>query len=247
VRSFDLTGTGALRRVARNLIDILLPRSDAGYYPAAKTISAARRAGMSVPAYVERLSNAEGQTELVLERLASAGALESHDRICEIGAGAGRYLDRLLPRCTPSQYDVYELDSGWARYLAATYPAIRAQKTDGETLAPTPSNSCGLVTAFGVFIASRPLQTFSYIREMVRVAKPGGFIAFDFYPAGDATLQSIFDKWLPSEHRFAVWLPEPQIIELLGLGRCEVVHRSTLDFVWSQPVLLVARKRKASE
>jgi SAM-dependent methyltransferase len=167
-------------------------------------------------------------------------------RVCEIGAGAGRYLAAILPRCAPSRYEVYEIDPDWASYLTRTYsPQVQALPVDGESLRSTPDASVGLVGAFGVFIYLQPLVALAYVKEMIRVVAPGGYIAFDFYPAEQVTVDSVFARWLPSKHRFAVWLPERLIGELLDQGGCHVIHRACLDFVWSRPTLVVARKRAA--
>lgn len=213
------------------------------YYDPAKTIRAARRAGRSVPDYVELLSNAVGDTDRVIAELQLAGALVPCERVCEIGAGAGRYLDRLLPLCRPTIYEVYEISRGWSRHLERQYgPAVNARPVDGETLAASANASCGLVAAFGVFIYIAPLKSLSYLREMARVLAPGGHLAFDFYPAEAQSVTDIFDRWLPSPHRFAQWLPEQVVLETLRREGCAVVHRRQLDFVWSRPTLLVARK-----
>lgn len=213
------------------------------YYAPRKTQRDARRAGLSVHRYVEKLSGSVGDTERIFEELSRVGVLGRHRRICEVGAGAGRYLDGLISRCGPDTYEVYEISRGWARYLEKTYaPVVRARPVDGETLAATESSSCGLSCAFGVFIYIAPLKTLSYLREMTRVTQPGGYIVFDYYPAEAVSIDEVFDRWLPSKHRFAQWLPGHVVTETLARGGCEVVHQRRLEFVWSRPTLVVARK-----
>ena len=112
-------------------------------------------------------------------RLAALGVFEPPtDRVCEIGPGSGRYLEKTMDACHPGYYEVYETSKGWAGYLAAEY-GVHCRPCDGKTLRGTPSRSIDLVQAHKVFGGLLFPTVFSYLAEMARVSREGGRIVFD--------------------------------------------------------------------
>ena len=152
-----------------------------GYITARETVEAARREGLSVCDYVERLWNQQGQTEQVVARMASLGLLPERPCIVEIGPGTGRYLEKILQRCRPEAYEIYETADDWAQWLAATYP-VRLQPADGVSLRESSAAAADLVHAHGVFVYLGDEVTWNYFREMQRVTRTGGAVVFDYYP-----------------------------------------------------------------
>jgi hypothetical protein len=149
------------------------------YLPFAETLQAAGAANMSVGDYVDATYNRAGVTAETIDRLKTAGVLnQSRKRICEIGPGSGRYLERTIAACHPDHYEIYETAVQWRDYLTATYPAV-ARDADGVSLAATASSTIDLVQAHKVFPGVPLLGTLRYLREMVRVATLGGCVVFD--------------------------------------------------------------------
>ncbi len=67
------------------------------FLSARKTIAAARRAGLSLSDYIDQFSAEPGTTASTVEAMLRLAELRGHvDRICEIGAGTGRYAERVI-------------------------------------------------------------------------------------------------------------------------------------------------------
>jgi hypothetical protein len=191
----------------------LLPHRKNHYIDAAETLRAAKREGRSVCEYVESIWGQQGATAGVIDEMTRAGSLAPCDRVLEIGPGTGRYLERVLQHVAPRQYDVYEIDRGWASWLAATYgPTVIRQPTDGRTLRHTPSQSCGLVHAHGVFVYLPFLHIFEYFEEMSRVCAAVGYVVFDFF-SDEQFDSSVIGRWLASLDRYPVILPRAMVLK----------------------------------
>lgn len=187
------------------------PKSS-GYIGALETVNGAKQQGLSVSDYVEKIWDQQGATDLVIQHMKEAGSLVPCERVCEIGPGTGRYLERVQKQVHPVQHDIYEVAEDWAAWLAETY-AVTWQPTDGHTLKSTPDASCGLVHAHGVFVYLPLLHSFEYFLEMCRVCAPGGFVVFDFYSDKDFDLNTV-KHWLSFVDRYPVILPKDTILEL---------------------------------
>ncbi len=146
-----------------------------------ETLAAARQAGLPLGEYLERRHSTELPLPMdrTMDGMAALGVFDPPpQRICEIGPGSGRYLERTLRRCRPALYEVYETAADWRGYLAEEYP-ITPRACNGVTLAETESGSVDLVQAHKVFTGTPTLVTISYFAEMARVVKPGGWVVFD--------------------------------------------------------------------
>lgn len=182
------TGRRALYEVNRPLRRLGLELVRAGsrdytefreYIPYTATLVAARKAGLSVGDYIDAVHNRPGATAETVERLVAMGLLvPGLRRICEIGPGSGRYLERTIAACRPQHYEIYETAAEWRDYLVDEY-GVEARPTNDVSLAPTPDASVDLVQAHKVFPGLSFLVCLSYFAEMVRVVAPGGGIVFD--------------------------------------------------------------------
>lgn len=165
------------------------------YLPFAETIRWARQAHMSVGDYVEATYNVPGAVQDTIDRMIELGVFDGPtQRICEIGPGTGRYLEKTLQVSHASYYEFYETATPWARWLVKQYP-VTFQPTDGSTLSSTPTASIDLVQAHKVFVATPFLTTYRYFMEMTRVARMDGKIVFDVMTEAcmdEATLQ----RWM---------------------------------------------------
>jgi hypothetical protein len=165
------------------------------YLPFKETLLWAKQASMSVGDYVEATYNVPGATQETINNMAALGVFcDDIQRVCEIGPGSGRYLEKTLQICHPAYYEIYETATDWAKWLAKRYP-VTPQPTDGISLSATPTSSIDLVQAHKVFVATPFLTTFRYFLEMMRVACAHGKIVFDVMTEAcmdDATL----NKWM---------------------------------------------------
>ena len=143
-------------------------------------MEAARAAGLSVGDYVDTVMNkVPGSSQGTIDKMAAVGVFsEPLAAIVEIGPGTGRYLEKTVKAARPSRYEIYETAGPWASYLASEYNTI-LQPTDGYSLAGTGDASVDLVHAHKVFSTVPFMVTSCYLREMVRVIRPGGWAVFD--------------------------------------------------------------------
>jgi hypothetical protein len=167
------------------------------FIPFEKTIAAAREKGLSVGDYIDAEHNRAGVTQEHFDRLKDMGAVHTGmRRVCEIGPGSGRYLERVIGLCHPDRYEIYETAQQWRDYLVETYPVVSLE-ADGRSLSHTPDGSVDLVHAHKVLPGIPFLVTCRYFLEMARVAAPGGKVVFDVVTErcmDDATL----DAWFAS-------------------------------------------------
>lgn len=176
------------------------------YFDAIPTINAARKAGMAVGDYVEKfLSKNEsadsqeggvGATKRITDQLLSSIVLAPAANYLEIGPGTGRYVTELLRRCPGTTGELYESDPGWAMWLAHLFrdTRIAVRKADGQSLSSTGSETIDLCTAHGVFVYLDTMITFSYLKEMARCSKAGGYIFFDILDSDRQDMLAVIER-----------------------------------------------------
>ncbi len=149
------------------------------YIPFEETIAAAKAASLSVGDYIDQTYNVSGATQLTIDQMANLGVFSTPpETVVEIGPGSGRYLEKIVRRCSPARYEIYETAPKWGQYLADTYHAVW-HPTDGRSLQHTAIASADLVHAHKVFSTISFVATIRYWPEMVRVARAQAFIVFD--------------------------------------------------------------------
>jgi SAM-dependent methyltransferase len=166
------------------------------YIPARKTIAAARRAGLSVGDYIDLTYSEQGATaDAVGAMLRLADLPDPVGRVLEIGPGSGRYLEKVMTALHPAVYEIYETAGDWLAYLRGL-PHVLPQPCDGRTLAATAPGSVDLVHAHKVMVYLPFWTAAGYFREMARVVRPGGAVAFDMVSEpcmDDVTIQHWID------------------------------------------------------
>lgn len=206
-----------------------IQKTGGGYINASQTVAEAKKHRISVCEYLESNEadpRKRGRRDRIIDELQVTGVLQQHYQVCEIGAGTGQYLQRIIELAHPTVYEVYETNQGWVNFLKNEYNGLNGCKllchpADGHTLGYTADNTCDLVHAHGVFVYLPLLQSISYLKECVRVCRPGGYIVFDYYPAEEFTL-SVVDAWLASPHRFPVVIPR-NLLEQFAQHNCLLV------------------------
>lgn len=241
-----------LLTAARTAVDRFLPafgyrltRLGMGYIDARSTTKSAQRAGLSICDYLEAREQdgrKRGRRDRIMAKLSGLGVFQACCRVCEIGAGTGMYLEKVLEKCHPEEYEVYETDPGWSRYLREKYAAtpgvsLRVHCADGLSLKDTTSRNCDLVHAHGVFVYLPLLQVLDYLREASRVCGSGGHVVFDCFLDSSFTT-TVAGKWLASQWRFPVVIPEKLLLEFAATQSLrlvtsfqEVYGASTVDYL----------------
>jgi hypothetical protein len=167
------------------------------YIPFRQTLQDAEKSGLSLSDYIDNNFNVPGTTQLTIDKMAGLGVFEKRlNRICELGPGSGRYLEKVKTRCNPEYYEIYETSGPWREWLVDKYQVI-AQPTDGASLSPTPSKSIDLVHTHKMLYGNSILTIFRYLMEMARVVKDDGVLVFDLVTA-ECMSNEILNKWVES-------------------------------------------------
>lgn len=189
--------------------------SSLSYMSAKKTVSAARREGLSVCDYVEKIWAQQGNTQKIIDQMETCGAFTfTNPNIVEIGPGTGRYLEKVFHKCTPSKYEIYETAKDWAQWLQSKYNIV-THKADGLTMQQTPSLSANLIQAHGVFVYLPFLVSYSYWMECWRITAEGGMVIFDII-SEDCLNESTVENWFKSNDRYLCFLSKSFVISLFN-------------------------------
>ncbi len=195
------------------------------YIPFEETIAGAQEAGLSVGDYIDAKHNKPGATQDTIDQMTKLGVFEGRvERVCEIGPGSGRYLDKVLKICNPSYCEIYETATDWEQWLVQQYELI-ARPTDGKSLSQTPSESIDLIQAHKVMPGQPSLVMCRYFEEMARIARTGGKIVFDIVTEeclDDATLKNWLAQGRGYQH-YPCLMPKQFAIDLLSRRGCDFV------------------------
>jgi len=227
----------------------VLTRAGKGYLDAGSTVAAAAAAGLSVCDYLEGREESrlkQGRRDRIIAKLTELDIFLNCRNICEIGAGTGMYLEKVVNLCRPAAYDVYETAPDWRNYLKNTYGSntlvsFRFHFADGRTLGQTASDTCDLVHAHAVFVYLPLIQTMEYIREAARLLKTGGTLVFDCF------LDETFDhdalaSWLVSGWQFPVIIPKKLLLSFADEQRLHLLHSFSAPYGASSVDYLVFQK-----
>jgi hypothetical protein len=221
----------------------------AGYSPdpaiqpwrrAKTTIATARRAGMGVGDYLESINAESGTTQETVDSMISLGGLGPEaERVCEIGAGSGRYAEKLIAELGPLHYEVYETARDWLPHLRSL-PGVEIKPADGHSLSATASASVDLVHANKVFVYLPFPTVVGYLLEMVRVTRIGGTVAFDILTE-DCLTDDIVSSWISSGTIF-IPLPRAWVIDYLEHRGMAFAGSTRIAMAGVETELLVFRR-----
>lgn len=193
------------------------------FLPFRQTLAEAAKARLSVGDYIDAKYQVPGATQATIDQLMRFGILSPKiQSVCEIGPGSGRYLEKTQRLCEPRSYETYETDQEWSDWLVRTYHVI-AHKADGTTLRETPSESVDLIQAHKVFVYLPFIVTCQYFAEMIRVARPGGYIVFDIISEKclpDATIE----EWIADRIYARSMMPREFVVDFFARRQCALVQ-----------------------
>ncbi|TNC24844.1 class I SAM-dependent methyltransferase [Amycolatopsis alkalitolerans] len=210
------------------------------FLPARRILAGARRAGVPVEDYLDAYSAAPGATaEAANAMLRMADLGEKADRVCEIGAGSGRYARRVISALNPEAYEIYETASDWVPYLRGL-PGAVIRDADGHTLRQTETGSVDLAHSHKVFVYLPFVVTAGYLYEMARVLRPGGVAAFDVVTE-DCLDEETTRGWV--EHNAVIYgmVSRHWVVDLLARRGLSLVgsHFEPLSGGWTELLVFV--------
>jgi ubiquinone/menaquinone biosynthesis C-methylase UbiE len=115
-----------------------------------------------------------------INRLRDCVGIKPLDVILEIGAGVGRVGQRLAPLC--AKWVGADVSGRMLRHLRRrleTLPNVESVVLNGYDLSPFPVASFDLVYSTVVFMHLEEWERYRYVREGLRVLKPGGRMLVD--------------------------------------------------------------------
>lgn len=204
--------------IAKKLYYFLFPsrikRKSGNYISCEETVKEAQKQGLSVLEYVEKIWQQEGQSAKVIDTLKEYGFFKPESTLLEIGAGTGRYIEHIVKKFQLKKIYSYETAEDWSYYLEATYkPLLVRREADGFNLNFEDDESIDNITAHGVFVYLPFLHAFHYFKEMARVLKKEGLIAFDIYALENFNIPMIENWLMKGNHYYPVILDKQLIID----------------------------------
>jgi hypothetical protein len=193
------------------------------YIPWKQTLQDAEKSGLSLSDYIDNTFNVPGTTQLTINKMMELGVFNSQiRRVCEIGPGSGRYLEKIVSLCHPDYYEIYETSIDWRNWLVEKFKVV-AQPTDGASLSSTPSKSMDLIHTHKMLYGNSILIIFRYFMEMIRVVKDDGVIVFDLLTA-ECMNNELLEKWVASGVTHACSMTPKQVAldYFTGHGFCYV-------------------------
>ncbi|HHY74174.1 MAG TPA: class I SAM-dependent methyltransferase [Bacillus bacterium] len=155
--------------------------------------------------------------------------MEALRDICEIGPGNGWFLDRFSEYFDfrNVNYYIYEPSIDWEIWLKKNYNVI-SRKVSGNKLGDEKGCSCDFVHAHAVLVYLNHIDIFSYLKEMIRVTKNGGYICFNILPLEEHYIKDI-ELWQEKGMNFPIFYSNKLVTELF-LGKCKLLTTFTTAY-----------------
>ncbi len=168
-----------LDRLGFRLVRSWQNRDPEEYIPFHETIAAANQAGLPLGDWIDQQFCVPGATQNTIDEIAQLGVFSQPiERVCEIGPGTGRYLEKTQKACRPAYYEIYETAEQWQTWCVDQYGVV-AQPANKWKLTHTADASIDLVQAHKVFSWTTFLVCISNFSEMTRVVRKNGHVIFD--------------------------------------------------------------------
>lgn len=211
------------------------------FLSARRTVNAARRAGLSIEDYIDRFHAAPGATAATVDALLRHAEFSDQvARVCEIGAGSGRYAKRVIDALRPDTYEIYETAHDWLPMLRELPNAV-IQPADGHTLRATSTASVDLVQAHKLFVYIPLVTTIGYLQEMARVVRPGGVVAFDIITE-DSLDEETTTTWVSSGATIYGMLSRTWTVDYLARRGLSLIGSDFVPLTEGRTELLIFRR-----
>ncbi len=193
-----------------------------GYISAKETVKSAQTEGLSVCDFIEKTWDQVGETKIIIDNMEKLGVFNcTNSNVCEIGAGTGRYMEKVIDKCNPARYESYETASDWAEWLEKNYNIISLE-TDGYSLRNTKDKSINIIHSHGVFVYLPFFDSLRYFNEIDRVTDIDSYIVFDCITE-DCMDKKSLNKWINSDCNFPRILPEKYIFDFFPDNKYKLI------------------------
>ncbi len=144
-------------------------------------ISQAKKAGMDINDYLEKVEN-WGNSQKLLETEVFP-VIKNDSIVCELGPGTGRFSRHLAKYLTNGKLHIID-HSPWLEKFLRDYfkdsNNVMIYGGSGHSL-PFKDSNFDLIFASGVFIEISLQLIYSYSKEFYRTLKPGGYCILDYF------------------------------------------------------------------
>ena len=181
-----------------------------------------------------------------VEILEETVGVKPEDEILEIGCGVGRVGTALAPLCKRwVGADVSSNMLGHARDRLSAFDNVELVELSGWDLAPIPSESLDVVYCMVVFMHLDEWERFSYVREAMRVLRPGGRLYVDNFNLRSEPGWTFFTEMATNYH--PLWRPAnisksstpdelTTYLERAGFDDIKIGEAPTSLFLWARGV-----------
>lgn len=195
-----------------------------------KTLKRLEKNGQNINDLLEKnaqYSSAIGQRDRICNHILNNINLPANSKIMEIGPGTGRFSEIFIKIQGISQYILIETHKEWRNYLKKKLRKINTTEViapivDGYSLIQFNNQSVDFIHAHGVFIYLTPVDSFSYLNEIIRVSSKNAYVYFDFF-SSEAVDVNVMKDWLESGHKFPIFLPEKIVIDMFETSGFKLV------------------------
>jgi ubiquinone/menaquinone biosynthesis C-methylase UbiE len=227
---------------------VIKPKGE-GYFDAGSIFKAAKKENLSVVEYLEKydVGRVGRKRNQIIAALKANGVIKTYERIIEIGAGTGMFLESFIQLCNPKVYEVYETNLGWANYIKKRYNGninLKVHNPDGYTLKESADKSADIITAHGVFVYLPIVITFQYLKEATRVCKNNGKIVFDCFSDRIFTVEEIIRfRGMNPDYDFPVVIPEKMLSDFCDIFHLAIEASFDMPYHFTQSTYFVLRKK----
>ncbi len=188
-----------------------------------------------------RLEDIYAAGEVVASRIAEKVSLSRNAEVLEIGCGVGRVGRAMAPRC--ASWTGCDVSKNMLRHAAKTlelFHNVQLMEVSGEGLPAVEDNSLDVVYSTNMLPHLTEMDRWVYVREAVRVLRPGGWLYTDTIDLDSPEGWLLIDNNLlqRSDGVDAPYAPTPSTAEEVlayfkraGFTRTQVEHRGSLLIV----------------
>jgi phospholipid N-methyltransferase len=192
------------------------------YAYSARKVKKLEKKGVDINYVIESGAKYEegiGQRDRICERILANISKQEINQVLEIGPGTGRFTSKIISTLKPANYIVFETNKSWRKYLLEKFGNSEsmnffAPTPTGHNFGSVESDSIDFIHGHGVLVYLNHVTTYSYLKEMIRVAAPGAIIYLEYFSIENCNSE-ILSYWHKSVHWFPIFQSDRIIDKIL--------------------------------